>query len=104
MEKMSKRREDLEAIRASAEAGGEVMDKALKDGEKSLLEQGVMLRDSLAEREGRQHELREQMGTKGTMLGYHQQMGMAKGTGDAAKTAGKAWGRLRMRNALGLFK
>ena len=36
-----------------------------------------------------QHELREKQGSKATMLGYHQQMGMQKGTNSDVKTANK---------------
>ena len=38
------------------------------------------------------------------MLGYHQQMGMERGTDSAVTTANKAWGRLQMRKQLGMFK
>ena len=43
MEKMTKRREDIEAIRQSAAVGEQVMHRVLKSGEKSLAERNTNL-------------------------------------------------------------
>ena len=43
MEKMNKRREDIEAIRQSAAVGEQVMNRVMKSGEKSLAERNTSL-------------------------------------------------------------
>lgn len=96
--------EDLEAIRLSAAVGQQVLEKALKEGETSLVERSASLRGSLAARSDHERRLREQEGSRGSTLGYHQQMGMEKGSDAAVKAANKAWGRMQMMNHLGVFR
>lgn len=94
----------MEAIRLSAAVGQQVLEMVLKEGETSLVERSASLRGSLAARSDHEHQLREQKGFKGSMLGYHQQIGMEKGSDSAVKAANKAWGRMQMINHLGVFR
>jgi hypothetical protein len=98
MEKMSKRREDVEAIRHSAEDGEVAMEKAKREGRRDVLQRanadaGV---GGPADTESRRQS------RMSVTLDYHQRMGMEKGTESAARTSAGAWGRIQTRQSVGI--